>query len=80
MSEIEIICSNESDNNESNNEQENFEDDQQENFDFVDWINSFTFEENSNLTYPFDKWQTYCVLFWILMFIIVAIVFVLLSR
>ena len=45
MSEIEIASleSNQSDNN------------QQENSDFVHWINSFTFKENFNLNYPFDK-------------------------
>ena len=70
MSEIEIVSSelNQSDN------------DQQENSDFVDWINSFTFQENYNLNYPFDKWQTICSLFWILIFIICAIILILLSR
>ena len=70
MSEIEIVSPelNESDNN------------QQENSDFVDWINNFTFEENFNLSYPFDKWQTFCSLFWIFIFIICAIVLILLSR
>ena len=67
MSEIEIV-SHESDNNE------------QENADFVNWINNFTFEENFNLNYPFDKWQTICSLFWILIFIITTIIFILLSR
>ena len=53
MSEIEIASLelDQSDNN------------QQENSDFVNWINSFTFEENFNLNYPFDKWQTMCSLF-----------------
>ena len=70
MSEIEIVSSelNQSDN------------DQQENSDFVNWINTFTFEENYNLNYPFDKWQTICSLFWILIFIICAIILILLSR
>ena len=70
MSEIEIVSPelNESDNN------------QQENSDFVNWINNFTFEENFNLSYPFDKWQTICSLFWILIFIITAIILILLSR
>ena len=70
MSEIEIMSreSNEFDNN------------QQENSDFVNWINNFTFEENFNLNYPFDKWQTICSLFWILIFIITAIILILLSR
>ena len=67
MSEIEIV-SHEFDNN------------QQENSDFVNWINNFTFEENFNLNYPFDKWQTICSLFWILIFIITTIIFILLSR
>ena len=69
MSEIETVSPelNESDNN------------QQEN-DFVNWINNFTFEENFNLSYPFDKWQTICSLFWILIFIITAIILILLSR
>ena len=68
MSEIETVSPelNESDNN------------QQEN-DFVNWINNFTFEENFNLSYPFDKWQTICSLFWILIFII-SIILILLSR
>ena len=70
MSEIEIVSPelNESDNN------------QQENSDFVNWINNFTFEENFNLNDPFDKWQTICSLFWILIFIISAIILILLSR
>ena len=67
MSEIEIV-SHESDNN------------QQENSDFVNWINNFTFEENFNLNYPFDKWQLICSLFWILIFIITAIILILMSR
>ena len=70
MSEIEIISPVE---NESGNNQ-------QENSDFVDWINNFTFEENFNLNYPFDKWQTFCSLFWILIFIICAIILILMSR
>ena len=70
MSEIEIASLelDQSDNN------------QQENSDFVNWINSFTFEENFNLNYPFDKWQTFCSLFWILIFIICAIILILMSR
>ena len=70
MSEIENVSPEliESDNN------------QQENSDFVDWINNFTFQENFNLSYPFDKWQTICSLFWILIFIICAIILILLSR
>ena len=52
----------------------------QENSDFVDWINNFTFQENFNLNYPFDKWQTICSLFWILIFIVCAIILILLSR
>ena len=53
---------------------------QQENSDFVHWINNFSFEENFNLNYPFDKWQTMCSLFWILIFIISAIILILISR
>ena len=53
---------------------------QQENSDFVYWINSFNLRENSNLNYPFDRWQTICSLFWILIFIISAIVLILISR
>ena len=70
MSEIEIASLelDQSDNN------------QQENSYFVNWINSFTFEENFNLNYPFDKWQIMCSLFWILIFIICAIILILLSR
>ena len=64
--------------NQSNENQSN--DNQQENSDFVDWINSFTFEENFNLNYPFDKWQIVCSLFWILIFIICTIILILLSR
>ena len=71
MSDIEVASSV---NNESiNNEQE-------QNSDFVYWINSFNLQENSNLNYPFDKWQTLCTLFWILIFIISAIVLILISR
>ena len=68
MSDIEILSENQIEENQSNNS------------DFVDWINGFTFEENFNLNYPFDKWQTVCSLFWILIFIICAIILILLSR
>ena len=70
MSDIEIASLAE---NESNSNQ-------QENSDFVHWINSFMFEENFNLNYPFDKWQTMCSLFWTFIFIISAIILILLSR
>ena len=71
MSDIEVASSV---NNESiNNEQE-------QNSDFVYWINSFNLQENSSLNYPFDKWQTLCTVFWILIFIICAIVLILISR
>ena len=53
---------------------------QQENSDFIHWINNFNFEENFNLQYPFDKWQTICSLIWILIFIISAIILILISR
>ena len=70
MSEIEIASLelNQSDN------------DQEVNSDFVDWINNMSFEENFNLNYPFDKWQTICVLFWIFIFVICGIILILLSR
>ena len=71
MSDIEVASSV---NNESINN------DQEQNSDFVYWINSFNLQENSNLNYPFDKWQTLCTLFWILIFIISAIVLILISR
>ena len=70
MSDIEVASLA---NNESNSNQ-------QENSDFVHWINSFSFEENFNLNYPFDKWQTMCSLFWILIFIISTIILILMSR
>ena len=70
MSEIEVASSL----NESTNS------DQEQNSDFVYWINSFNLEENSNLNYPFDKWQTLCTVFWILIFVISAIVLILISR
>ena len=70
MSDIEVASLTE---NESNS-------DEQQNSDFVDWINSFTFEENFNFNYPFDKWQTMCILVWICIFIISAIILILLSR
>ena len=71
MSDIELasFANNESSNN-----------DQEQNSDFVYWINSFNLEENSNLNYPFDKWQTMCTLFWIIIFVICAIILILLSR
>ena len=53
---------------------------QQENSDFVDWINGFSFQENFYLNYPFDKWQTMCSLFWVLIFIIVAVILILISK
>ena len=53
---------------------------QEQNSDFVYWINSFGLEETSHLNYPFDKWQTFCVAFWILIFIVCMIVLILLSR
>ena len=70
MSEIEIASLelNQSDN------------DQEVNSDFVDWINNMSFEENFNLNYPFDKWQTICVLFWIFIFVICGIILIFLSR
>ena len=71
MSEIEVASSL---NNESINN------DQEQNSDFVYWINSFNMQENSNLNYPFDKWQTYCTLFWLLIFIICTIILILISR
>ena len=71
MSDIEVASSV---NNESINN------DQEQNSDFVYWINSFNLQENSNLNYPFDKWQTLCTVFWILIFIISAIVLILISR
>ena len=71
MSEIEVASS-------LNNESIN--DDQEQNSDFVYWINSFNMQENSNLNYPFDKWQTYCTLFWLLIFIICTIILILISR
>ena len=71
MSDIEVASSV---NNETiNNEQE-------QNSDFVYWINSFNLQENSNLNYPFDMWQTLCTAFWILIFIICMIVLILISR
>ena len=71
MSDVEVATSL---NNETiNNEQE-------QNPDFVYWINSFGLEENSNLNYPFDKWQTFCTAFWILIFIICMIILILMSR
>ena len=71
MSDIEVASSV---NNETiNNEQE-------QNSDFVYWINSFGLEESSSLNYPFDKWQTFCVAFWVLIFIICMIVLILMSR
>ena len=75
MSNIEFASSvsNETINNEQEQEQE-------QNSDFVYWINSFNFEENSSLNYPFDKWQTLCAVFWIFIFIICAIILILISR
>ena len=53
---------------------------QEENSDFVDWINGFSVQENFYLNYPFDKWQTICSVFWLLIFIIVAIILILISK
>ena len=53
---------------------------QEQNSDFVYWINSFGLEETSHLNYPFDKWQTFCVAFWTLIFIICMIILILISR
>ena len=78
MSEIEIFSSEQLD--QSDNDQQENSNNQQENSDFVDWINGFTFEENFNLNYQFDKWQIFCSLFWILIFIICAIILILLLR
>ena len=69
MSDIEVASSDETINNE-----------QEQNSDFVYWINSFNLQENSGLNYPFDKWQTLCSVFWIFIFIICAIVLILISR
>ena len=70
MSDIEVA-------NSLNNEIVNNEEEQDQT-DFVYWINSFNLEENSSLNYPFDKWQTFCVIFWTLIFIICGIVLILL--
>ena len=70
MSDIEVATLSE---NETNSNQ-------QVDSDFVHWINGFTFEENFNFNYPFDKWQTMCSLFWIFIFIISAIILILISR
>ena len=53
---------------------------QQENSDFVDWINGFSFQENFYLNYLFDKWQTMCSLFCVLIFIIIAIILIFVSK
>ena len=66
MSDIEVATS--LNNETTNNEQE------QEQTDFVYWINSFNLPENSSLNYPFDKWQTFCVFFWIFIFIIICVI------
>ena len=87
MSETEIFSSeqldqfdNDQQENSDNDQQENSDNDQQENSDFVDWINGFTFEENFHLNYQFDKWQLFCSLFWIIIFVICTIIFILLLR
>ena len=71
MSDIEVALS--VNNETTNNEQE-------QSSDFVYWINSFNLQENSSLNYPFDQWQTLCTAFWILIFIICAIILILISR
>ena len=70
MSEIEVASleTNQSDNN------------QEENSDFVDWINSFALEENFYLNYPFDNWQLICAFIWIIIFITCGVVIIFLSR
>ena len=71
MSDIEVASSKNS---------ESVNNDPEQNSDFVDWINSFDQEENSNLNYPFDKWQIFCTVFWIFIFIICAILILLVLR
>ena len=71
MSDIEVASS-------VDNETNNIE--QEQNSDFVYWINSFNLQENSNLNYPFDRWQTLCTAFWILIFIISMIALILILR
>ena len=71
MSDIEVASS-------VNNETIN--NDEEQTSDFVYWINSFNLQENSNLNYPYDNWQFLCTAFWILIFIICAIVLILISR
>ena len=53
---------------------------QEENSDFVDWINNFAFEENFYLNYPFDNWQMICAFIWILIFIICGVVIILMLK
>ena len=79
MSEIEVFSS-EQLNQSDNNQQQNSDNNQQENSDFTDWINGFIFEENFHLNYQFDKWQIFCSLFWIIIFVICAIIFILMLR
>ena len=53
---------------------------QEENSDFVDWINNFAVEENFYLNYPFDYWQMICAFIWILIFIICGVVIILMLK
>ena len=53
---------------------------QEENSDFVDWINNFAVEENFYLNYPFDHWQMICAFIWILIFIICGVVIILMLK
>ena len=71
MSSVEVASS-------VNNETVNNE--QEQNSDFVYWINGFGVQESSSLNYPFDKWQTLCVTLWTLIFIVCMIVLILMSR
>ena len=75
---IEVVSDEENDSGSNNENDSNI--DQENNSDFVDWINSFNFQENFNLNFPHDTWQFFCSLVWILIFIICVIVLIIVSR
>ena len=83
MSEIELasIQTNQSSTNQEENcEINHFDTDQEENSDFVDWINDFPVEENFYLNFPSDHYRLICVCIWTLAFIICGIVIILMIK
>ena len=78
MSEIELVSfQSQSDINQQEPETNQLYTNQEENSDFVDWVNNFDIEENFYLDFPHDHWRLICVFTWILVFIICGVIIIL---